>query len=496
MLRLILCLVLSLLAATPASAKWYRAESPHFIVFGTSPKELQTDVERLERFDQLLRSFAQIPENWVTSKLTVYMVRDTSVVTRLIGGKATNIAGFYTANPSGAFAVVPRSAGNNFDDVVLFHEYAHHLMLHYFPTAYPAWYVEGFAEFLSTTTFGKEGASIGLPAQHRAYELTVETTLPIETLLSYEVGELKEGQVGNFYGRAWLLTHYLTFEPTRKGQQKAYLAAINAGTKPIDAARKVFGDLPKLQRELDRYLRSRKMSYMKWTAQPKPVSIAITPLEDSIGEAMHDRIRLSRGTSEEEREPIAARLRAQIAKTPGNAALLTLLAEAELDLERYDAAIAAAEKAIAIDPKLSRAHLWRGTAMMQKHHKEDKQEEAKWKAARVAIVKANRADPDDALALYNYFLSFRMEGKETPAIAVDGLAKAVVLLPQVSDFRFPYAEALARNGSYKEAIAIMQPIANSPHKGEMATAAREIIAKLQNAVDKGTKPKDFGSLGP
>ena len=41
---------------------------------------------------------------------------------------------------------------------VLFHEYAHHFMLHHFPAAYPAWYVEGFAEFFSVVAFPQDGS--------------------------------------------------------------------------------------------------------------------------------------------------------------------------------------------------------------------------------------------------------------------------------------------------------------------------------------------------
>jgi tetratricopeptide (TPR) repeat protein len=482
MLRAIFGFCLALILAAPASAGWYKAESPHFIFYGTSEKDLRDDIERLEKFDQLLRKMTNIPADSSSMKLQVFTLPDMAAVQRAYGGKARDVAGFYRASPSGVIAVVPRGTVGDFSNIVLFHEYAHHLMLHYFPTAYPAWYVEGFAEYLSTTTFEKDVVKIGVPANHRAWQLFQESTVPIETLLSSSVGDLKRGQGGNFYGRAWLLTHYLSFAPSRKGQQAKYLELINKGTPSLDAAKQIFGDLDVLQRDLNKYLNAKSISVLNVRLPTVPVDVKVTALDEGAGNSIMDRIRLTRGTTPEGREPIAARLRQQATKYSGSASVLTLLAEAELDLSNNDAAIKAADAALKIEPTNARALLWRGLALANPLIKADSQDAAKWKEARSWIVKANRANPEDPLPLFSYFSSFRNEGRKPTQIAIDGLGKAVGLLPQVGVYRMSYAFALAEQGEYKWSISLLRPIANSPHGGAMAAAVQNVIARFEAAA--------------
>jgi tetratricopeptide (TPR) repeat protein len=478
-----------------ANAAWYRAETEHFIFYGTSAKGLRDDAIRLERYDALLRQLTQIPKDSSAMKLTVYVLSDTAAVQRAYGGKDRDVAGFYSTTPSGVIAVVPRGQGDKaYDDVVLFHEYAHHLMLHYFPRAYPAWYVEGFAEYLGTAQFTDKVAKIGLPAMHRGYELMVEDTIPIETLLSASVGDLNRDQVGNFYGRAWLLTHYLNFDKSRQGQLALCLKLINEGVSPLEAGKKAFGDLKVLQKDLERYLNASRISYMSFAnLPPAETSITVTELDRATGETLIDRLQLTRGTAGPEQETIANRLRKMTAKYPGNANVYTLLAEAELDLDNYDAAIAAADVAITSDPKNVRALLWKGVSMARRLSKANDRDAAKWRSARSWIVKANRANPEDPLPLFEYYQSFQGEGVKPPKSGVDGLGKAVSLIPQESAFRIPFAIELAEAKDYGFAAAILQPIANSPHDG-FARSARILMTRLQAAEAKPGSEIDISAL--
>ncbi len=479
--------VAALVLVTPSAAfaAWHRAETDHFIFYGTSAKDVRDDAVRLERYDALLRTLTKIPKDSGAMKLTVYVLSGTDAVQRAYGNGGRDIAGFYSTTPSGVIAVVPRGQGDkDYDDVVLFHEYAHHLMLHYFPTAYPAWYVEGFAEYLGTAQFTDEFAKIGLPAKHRGYELIIENSIPIETLLSANVDDLRRDQVGNFYGRAWLLTHYLSFDKVRRGQLAECMKLINEGTAPLEAARTAFGDLAALNKDLGRYLNASRISYLNIAnSPPAETTITVKELDQASGDSLIDRLLLTRGTTEAERAPIANRLRKLTVKYPGNATAHALLAEAEIDLENYPAAIAAADTAIASEPQNVRALLWRGVAMGRALRKAGDQDAAKWKSARNWIVKANRANPEDPLPLFEYYQSFQGEGTQPTKSAVAGLGKAVSLIPQESAFRIPYAIELAQAEDYAFAAAILQPIANSPHNG-FAASARVLMTKLRAAAAK------------
>ena len=54
----------------------------------------------------------------------------------------------------------------------------------------------------------------------------------------------------SYYSLGWLMNHYLTFEPTRRGQLQTYLKLVDEGVPSGDAARKAFGDLDRLAAEI------------------------------------------------------------------------------------------------------------------------------------------------------------------------------------------------------------------------------------------------------
>lgn len=486
------------IAQKPGS--WKRAETEHFILFsdGTA-QELRLDAIKLERFDRLMRTLTGIGDDKGQVKLSVYFVRSADKVQSLYPGPVKNIGGFYAPSPAGAVAVVPRSvdafgSGDRkfaeVEDVVLFHEYAHHLMHQYFPVAYPAWYVEGFAEYVSNTRIDADGkASYGIANISRAPSLFLETGMPIEKLLTARVTDLKRSEISQFYARSWLLSHYLSREKTRTGQLKQYLAAIQKGTANLGAARSVFGDLDALDKALNRYMKG-KLEYSQLVNPlPAPADFTVTPLDQGTSDSVLLQLKLTRMTKPEEREPIAAELRKLATRFPGNAAILTALAEAEIDLGNHAAAGRAADAAIAAAPANSRALVWKGLSLARPLAGASDRDAAKWKEARGWIVKANRANPEDPLPLMEYYLSFAQAGQAPPAIAIDGVGKAVSLVPQFSGTRLMYASALASQKKFVEAIRILERIANDPHGGSLSEFARKRIGELEAAKNGATLPE-------
>jgi hypothetical protein len=182
-MRVVLALILTLLLPTAASATWREASTPHFVIYSEeSAESLRAFATRLERFDGAMRLMRGMgdPPIGPSNRLTIYVVPNVGSVQRIAGRHAANVAGFYVPRASGTIAVVPRSAGESgvFDmnaQTVLLHEYSHHFMMSEHATAaYPAWYIEGFAEFNATTEFNKDGSiGFGLPALHRAYGLVL-----------------------------------------------------------------------------------------------------------------------------------------------------------------------------------------------------------------------------------------------------------------------------------------------------------------------------------
>lgn len=150
---------LALLALTviarPAIAadKWLKAETKHFVIYSSGKREeLERFARTTEKFDALMRLLTQAPANDEPLRLPIYVLANAEGVSALMNDKARTVAGFYRASKYGSFAVANRERATGKTDLkadaVLQHEYAHHFMFRNFAFAYPAWYIEGFAEFV------------------------------------------------------------------------------------------------------------------------------------------------------------------------------------------------------------------------------------------------------------------------------------------------------------------------------------------------------------
>ena len=489
MLRL-LAIFLSLALAAPAAAAWQRARSAHFIVYADSGEAWLTNyVRELERYDMLLRRSFGVSEDAAATPLTVFVLNSVGQV-QAAGPRVKNVAGFYSAGPGGALVVVPKSTGGAIQgaDIVLRHEYAHHLMMQYFPAAYPAWYIEGFADFVSTATFdSKDIASLGAPPPARWLSAKGGPRLGMQKLLTIAFRDLTDHQRGAFYAEGWMLTHYLNLVPARAGQLERYLDLLNEGKSARDAATGAFGDLEKLQDDFNRY---RQLSTLRYFQMAGPLTfsgpVAAAPLDPAEADTVRERLALMRGIDPEESKAVVAALQKAIARHPPSAETQALLARAELNLRAYDAAESAADKALAIDPKHGRAALWKALAIMGRLRDAGDKDTDKWKEVRRWIVQANRAEPSDPVPLRENFRVYRLLGLEPPQIAKDGLARSFHLLPQNIGLRFEYAALLAQDGKPEAAIAVLKPVANAPHgQPGQVEAANRFIARIEQAAAAG-----------
>ncbi len=481
------------LVATVADARWTRAETDSFIIYSEgSEKSLREFAATLQRFDVALRLLLEVKEQGEANRLPIYLLNSTSEVAKLYtGSRTSSYVGFYRTDRDGSFAVSHRenggrSRGTSASQETLFHEYAHHFMKRYRTGAYPAWIIEGFAEYYSTIDFDKNGkALIGKPAYGRQYGLVELPQIPVKTLLATDPQSLKTvGQVDVYYGRAWLLTHMLFHDTPRDGQLVAYARAINAGIDAEQAARQVFGDLDQLDKDLAAYLR-RPLSYrMTRDAIPVPTRIAVTALPP--GEDAAIPLRLARLNARSADDARAARdgLRTLTSAHAGDAAVWFEYAASEWALDKESRNLAtvrsALDRAIAIDPDHVRANVLLGELLTHELEEKGDYDDADWQKAREPIALANRTDPDDPLPLYVYFQSFVDQGKVPPDIAIDGLEQAFRLAPENIEIRVAHAFALANRGRLTSAIRLAQSIAFDPHMGAQARPFLEQLLRLRD----------------
>jgi cytochrome c-type biogenesis protein CcmH/NrfG len=491
--------VLLLLVSGDALADWHEASSDHFVIYAEeSEKDIRKYSDRLERYYSAMSAI--LPSRKVkpspSNRVTIYVVGNERIVRKLYGSGSDSryIRGFYVPHAGGSLAIIPPidAGGRNASqsELVLLHEYAHHFMSENATYMVPRWYGEGFAEFFATAKFEADGAvGLGLPAQHRAYELFEARDVSLERMLdSKQYAAWKSKIYDNFYARSWLLFHYLFTGQDRLAQLADYLNRLNKGEAELSAATAAFGDLKALEKALDVYARSRSWQYIKVPPDRLTVGqITVRRLSEAEGASMPIRIRSKRGVTQETAAEVVLEAREVAAKYPDEPAVQAALAEAELDAGDNEAAIRAADKALTKAPDNMTALIQKGYALTR-IATQTKTDDA-WRAARRHFVSVNRVENDHPIPLIQYYLGFVQQGKEPTESALDGLEWALELAPYDPNVRMMVASRQMRDKRFAEAIRTIRPLAYSPHAGEdnpaialLEKAREELAAQSANAA--------------
>lgn len=487
----LVCLCAFVLPAT-TRAEWNEASSDHFLVIADQKeKDVREFTERLERYHSgllgILNRAAEKPSP--SNRVTIYIVRNAGQIQKLAGDKSGFLQGFYQARAGGSVAFASRveSDGLNItqSEQVLFHEYAHHVMHGVSEWATPRWYSEGFAEFFSTVRFEKDGGmGIGMPANHRAAELNYAVDVPIDALLDSETYQARKGKgYDEFYGRSWLLYHYLQMAGTRPGQLTKYRVALANGATERDAAQAAFGDLKMLDKELKSYLSKGKMRYLPIAADKLTVGpITIRKLNEAESAMMPIILESKRGVDEESSKILLPKAQAVAAKYPDDPAVLAALAEAEHDAGNFTEALAVADKALLAAPTLVNAHVQKIYALSRIAEKAENAE-AVWKKLTRAITALNKIETDHPIPLIYYYRSLQMSGKDISEIAAHGLERALQLAPYDQAVRWQVVQQLMDDENFGTAYRTLMPLANDPHNRSEDNPAIPLLAEIKEKYE-------------
>lgn len=467
----LLVAVLGLGLASGARAEWLEAKSPHFIIYAdTTPDELKKFGDRLERFDSAVRLIRAMDDPPLTDaeRLTVFGVGDEGAVGRLLG--SDSVLGFYITKASGSFAYVPQKQGFYAQRqqlqplTIFFHEYAHHLQLGRDSMALPAWVTEGFAEFFATAEIMDNGnVRIGLPPMYRQWSVQRYDGLSVIEIMSGSLRNATNAQVSSLYGRGWLLTHMLNFDPQGRKQLEQYIRGIQSGIEPLKSAKAAFGeDLRSLDKRLDEYLRRRTLSTIVIDGhQLKAQSISIRPLSPAQSAIMNVRMRIPLAETKNEGAKLADQARKVAQQFTTDPTVLLALSQAELKAQHYPEAIAAGERAFATDPGLAPAATVVGRAKMELGHANPAGTD--WNEVRSWFLKANKLSPESAEPLMYFYRSFIYAGTAPSPSAVKGLEYAVYLAPRDEELRIEAVRQLVLDGKLKQARDYFAPSAYYLH---------------------------------
>ncbi len=493
--------------ASSAQAEWRRFETVHFTIYSQSSDKQVTELATgLESADGLMRMATGLPADTEPVKVRIYEMPDEGAVEAAIGEHNSGVAGFYRSNILGPFAVTVRKAYSASDgdftrELVLHHEYAHHFMFQYFPATYPGWYVEGFAELIGSSKILPDGRiAYGWPAKHRGDAIAFEW-VPIRDVLLKPPEKLQM----DWYGQGWAMTHYLTFAKGRSQQLRQYLAMLNAGRSPQEAAT-AFGDLDQLNREAHAYLSRGQFDY-------RPVEVPIrNPVVErveavSAAEAAlipdtiafnDDNLSQYRKDSDREKERrrrtrVLAHIQSEVARYPNDPYALYLLGETQNASGNFAASEAAVDRLLAVQPGNVRGMVRKSILLSQAAAKlSGPARHERAVRARQLAVAANKADPNEPLAFVAFYQSYHGDGVVVPRNALEGLEAAVATLPGNTGIRQMLVDEYAAERRWADAMRALAPIANDTHESPLRQAARERMAQLRAELEKAGRPAKAG----
>ncbi len=501
---------LGLLLACPATAStWVKAESAHFTVFSDADaKTAQAYLIKLEQYRYILGGFYGVTreDDAATPKLRAYFV-DTFRDLRQTWPKAPEgVAGYFKSCDEGEAMVGlyerdsihvthdVKAQDENPSQTILFHEYAHDFMFQHASRAYPPWFVEGFAEYYSTTKIQGDGAIVGMAFSWRVNSLMYNPySVKYEDLLRDtwrpKDGKQPNGELENaFYAQSWLLSHYILFDPEHRKQFQTFLEAYRTGKDPVPAFEAAFGIKVKdLDHVLTTYLNKLQANLYRIKDMPAPV-VTTTILPPSASKLLLWDAAARLCPVRDDRLPLLAQIRTEAAKYPDDPFALDVLARAEITIGDEWKALDYLKARVAAHPDDGDAQFMLGQTLflmtIHKHINPGETAESQMAAARQALGKAYLIDPLNAPNLYYYSRALDVPGQPPSDNTIMAAMEAQRLSPSVDTYAIRAANLLVARERFDEAKTMLIPLASNPHAPQEAAWATNIIAVIDRHGSK------------
>ncbi len=491
MCRRLLCgLLAAFLAASVLASgadkpqKWLEVRSPHFSVLTNgNDKQARRAAQQLEQIRAVFHMVFPRVRVDTGAPIIVLGAKDEKTF-QALEPKAwqkkgqLERTGMFLRGPEKNFVLLRLDQPGSEGFHIVFHEFTH-LLINQDVKSLPLWLDEGLAEFYGNSEVSEKEAVLGNPSGPHLLLLREKKLLPLEVLFKVDHASPyynEENKASIFYAESWALTHYLIVKGSEGGKSPLldFFTLVNQDVDPATAAQRAFGDLAKLQKALESYVR-----------------------QAAFG------IRRLKGLKEEEELTYSAR---EVAAAESAA----LRGDFRAHLQEYSDASVLLAEALKEDPNNALAHESMGFMALQQGNLE---EARKW------FTEAVRLDSKSYLAHYYFAVmalreapsgetarqveeSFRTVMRLNPgfAPAYDGLAAfyamrgerleeahklaltAVNLEPNNLRFRVNVAHLMLRMNRIDDAIRVGEralAIAKTPEEKAYAQSVLESARKMQ-----------------
>ncbi len=406
---LLFLLLSALLLSTPQArareTNWVEVRSPHFIVMTDSSAKQATHLaDQFERMRAVLHTLFPNAKVDAPAPIFVLALKDQKGFRALeppdyLAKGKLNLAGYFQQGPEKNYILLRLDTQEEHPFATVYHEYTHFA----FSDAHdwmPLWLNEGFAEFFQNTDIHDKDVNLGQASADDVLYLRQNRLIPLPVLFKVDHAspyyhEENKGSV--FYAESWALVHLIemTDQPQHQDRISAYARLLAQGQDPVSAATAAFGDLGKLQRELEAYIREDRFRYFRMPSPKTPdvASFQIATVSATDADARRAEFLAYNGRAAEARTLLDAVLK----QDPNNAVACETLGYMALHDNDMEGARKWLSQAVKLDSKSYLAHYYYASmAMNDGDFKDVPAVEASLKAA----IKLNPAfaPPYDRLA--------------------------------------------------------------------------------------------------
>jgi TonB family protein len=473
--------------------EWVEVRTPNFIVVSNAGEKQARKVA--VQFEQVRTVFRQLLENankHPSPPVTILAVKDEASMRELLPEFWTkghsHPAGLFSTRLNNFYAAVQLDGHNPYDTI--YHEYYHTISVPYVPNL-PVWLSEGLAEFYGHTEITENDVRMGEADALSLQELRNNTFIPLDVLFKVDQSSPYYNEANKtsiFYGESWVLAHYLLIgdRMAHRPMLDAYLNALGQVSDPYEAAKMAFGDLHKLQSDLQTYIQSRQFLYLKYPApRINEDEVKFRTLSEAEASAYRGGFAVIRGQYQEGK----ATLNEALQRDPSIGLAHQYLAVQEFYENQHDQAVESTSKAIALDPnnyftRYFRAYLKTSAGGMGSS---DPQIEDDLRRA-IAI------SPEFAPS-YGLLAIHLAGGNRNLDEALTLAEKAVALEPANSNYQLALAQVLIRQNQVDQADKAAQRAsawARNPSEKTNADDFRQFLATyrgLQGKTSAGMAPQ-------
>ena len=471
--------------ARDPGAPWIEVKSPHFqVLTDSNEKQARHVAGQLERMRAVFHTLFPEVVGDTASPIVVLALKDKKSFQALepaayLARGQLDLAGLFLRAPDKNYILLRLDAQGEHPFATVYHEYTHFLSSKGMEEWLPLWLNEGLAEFYQNTDIGEKEVRLGQPSADDILYLRQNRLLPLPVLFKVDHSSpyYHEEQKGSvFYAESWALTHYLMVMDHDKGGKRLtdYVKLVSQKEDPVVAAQTAFGDLKRLQSELDGYVNhgDYKLFTMKTPASVDESTFQVKQIPVADANAVRADVLVYNGRTTDAKALLDETLR----DDPNNA----LAHETMGFLKFREGDIAEAQKwygeAVKLDSQSYLAHYYFATMSMREGgHDHDDAIESSLQAS----IKLNPQFAPAYDALAGFYGQRHIKLDEAHMLTV----KAVSLDPGNIHYRINGANVLVEEGQPENAIRVLDAaakIATSPGDEAAIRSTRERIEQYES----------------